>query len=143
MKILLFDVDNTLYPKRTNLFQLVDNKINQYLHQVVNIPKNEVNYIRKKYLLKYGTTLNGLMKHHNIDPLHYLDYVHNVPVEKYIMENKALQNFLKTNPYKKVIFSNAYKPYILKILKSLNISDYFEYIMDITERCEEILDERN
>jgi putative hydrolase of the HAD superfamily len=133
MKVLLFDVDNTLYPEETNLFALVDRKINDYLKFFVKINPEKVNFIRKKYLIEYGTTLNGLIKHYNVDPLHYLEYVHNVPLEKYIKKNIKLEKFLKTTQHKKVIFSNAYKPYILKILTLLNISDCFEYIIDIVE----------
>jgi FMN phosphatase YigB (HAD superfamily) len=42
MKVLLFDVDNTLYPEETNLFALVDRKINDYLKFFIKINPEKV-----------------------------------------------------------------------------------------------------
>ncbi len=131
MRTILFDVDNTLYPKESGLFKEVDSKINQYLYKVVGIKKDKVNKVRKYYLDKYGTTLNGLIKHHNVDPIHYLDYVHDVDIEKYVKPNGILQSFLKNSEFNHTIFSNAYYPYIKKILNILNIENYFDDIFDI------------
>ncbi len=133
MITILFDVDNTLYPKNIGLFNVVDKKINQYLKDIVGIPETDVNKVRKDYLEKYGTTLNGLIKHHNINPVHYLEYVHNVDLENYIKVNHRLKNFLKKSKYRNIIFSNAYLPYIKKILKLMEIEEYFEDIFDITK----------
>ena len=68
----LFDLDNTLYPRHCGLFDEVDRRINRYLAEVVRIPKGEVDRQRQAYLAAHGTTLNGLIIHHEIDPQHYL-----------------------------------------------------------------------
>ena len=133
MKTILFDVDNTLYPKESALFNEVDSRINKYLREVVGIADMNVKKLRKEYLEKYGTTLNGLIKHHNVLPFHYLDYVHNVDIEKYISVNSRLKIFLQKSKYRHIIFSNAYLPYIRKILRIMEIEEYFEKIFDISK----------
>ena len=134
IKIILFDVDNTLYPKDSGLFNEVDKRINKYLEEFLNIPENNQTYIRKKYFYKYGTTLNGLMIHHNVNPIEYLEYVHNVPVENFIEPNPNLKSYLEyANNIKKIIFSNAYNPYIFRILNCLEIKNYFEKFYDIVK----------
>jgi len=116
MKVLLFDVDNTLYPEETNLFALVDRKINDYLKFFIKINPGKVNYIRKKYLIEYGTTLNGLIKHYNVDPLHYLEYVHNVPLEKYIKKKYKIRKISKNHA--------AQKGYFFKCLQTLYFKNF-------------------
>ena len=133
IKIIFFDVDNTLYPKDSGLFDAVDKRINKYLEKYLKIPKCRVNSLRKEYFLEYGTTLNGLMYRFNIEPIDYLEYVHNVHVENYICQNFKLKTFLKKSDKNHVIFSNAYEPYILRILKCLGISDCFSEIYDIVK----------
>ena len=134
IKIILFDVDNTLYPKTSNLFNEVDKRINEYLEKFLKIPRPVQNLIRKNYFNKYGTTLNGLMLHYNVDPIEYLEYVHNIPVENFIKPNPELKTYLQNyNNIKKIIFSNAYNPYIFKILNCLSIENCFEEFYDIVK----------
>lgn len=38
VKFMLFDLDNTLYPRESGLFSRVDQRINEYLEKVVRLP---------------------------------------------------------------------------------------------------------
>jgi FMN phosphatase YigB (HAD superfamily) len=42
MDILIFDLDNTLYPAEKQLFNLIDVRINRYMTEIVGIPAPEV-----------------------------------------------------------------------------------------------------
>ncbi len=74
----VFDLDNTLYPHYVNLFSQVDHKMGLYIQEMFNIPYEEAKKQQKHYFMTHGTTLRGLMSEHNIDPLAYLDFVHDI-----------------------------------------------------------------
>ena len=90
LEFTLFDLDNTLYPRNCGLFDHVDHLINRYLEEVVKIPLAEVDQRRRDYWQAHGTTLNGLMIHHDVDPHHYLDFVHDVPLADYLEADEKL-----------------------------------------------------
>ncbi|MBN2333228.1 MAG: pyrimidine 5'-nucleotidase [Deltaproteobacteria bacterium] len=128
---ILFDLDNTLYPRETGLFSRVDRLINQYMDEVVKIPREQVNQLRQQYFAAYGTTLSGLMVHHQVDPEEYLSYVHNVPVDQLIPRDDQLAGLLERLPGEKYIFSNASRSHCDRVLDHLGIAGYFRDIYDI------------
>ncbi len=129
--ILIFDLDNTIYSPESGLFKAVDNRINLYLKKYLKIPENKVNELRKNYWLKYGTTLNGLMRFHNINPVHYLEFVHDVEINEFLKEDEELKKIFSQIDCKKFIFTNGYKPFALNVLNSLGIINYFDEVFDI------------
>ncbi|MBN2232639.1 MAG: pyrimidine 5'-nucleotidase [Deltaproteobacteria bacterium] len=127
----LFDLDNTLYPRDCGLFDRVDALINDYLETVVGIPPERVDYLRRDYFARYGTTLSGLMRHHGVEPDHYLDYVHAVPVAEIIPPDPVINEALAALPGRKYIFSNASRRHCERVLAHLGIATHFEEIFDI------------
>ena len=47
MDVLIFDLDNTLYPAEKQLFSLIDVRINRYMTEIVGIPAPEVDALRR------------------------------------------------------------------------------------------------
>src|SRR5262245_42777610 len=72
----VFDLDNTLYPRECNLFAQIDSLITTYMMGVSQLPHDEARTLQKAYYRDYGTTLNGLMQRHSVDPDHFLKTVH-------------------------------------------------------------------
>ena len=80
----IFDLDNTLYPRHTNLFAQVDTRIRDYVQRLLKVDAEEAHRIQKDYYRRYGTTLRGLMEERGIQPDDFLAYVHDIdhsPVE--------------------------------------------------------------
>jgi putative hydrolase of the HAD superfamily len=128
--IWVFDLDNTLYAEECNLFSQVDVKITDYVCKLLDLPFDEARTIQKQYLLEHGTTLNGLMANHKVDPEEYLASVHDIdfsPIER----DDTLDNALSALGGRKIIFTNADTPYAEKILDRLGIRHHFEAIFDI------------
>ena len=46
----------------------------------MNVDLVKAKEIQKKYFYEYGTTLSGLMKHDNIDPQEFLEFVHDIDI---------------------------------------------------------------
>jgi len=131
LEFILFDLDNTLYPRSCGLFDHIDNLINRYLEEEVKIPADEVDARRRAYLEAHGTTLNGLIRHHQVDPHDYLKFVHDVPLGDYLTPDPDLKAMLTELPQKKYIFSNASNEHCRKVLDFLGLQDCFTAIYDI------------
>ena len=74
----VFDLDNTLYPHHSNLFSQIDVKMTAYVSELLKLPREAARKLQKELYLEYGTTLNGLMNRHGIDPDDFLEKVHDI-----------------------------------------------------------------
>jgi putative hydrolase of the HAD superfamily len=131
MNIILMDVDDTLYPRGKGPFTLVNEKIEEYVMSWCSIGSPEAKELRKKYIDAYGSTLGGLMKHHGVDPGHYLTFVHDVPVEDLLSRDDRLAQVLEGLTGELVVFSNGSRDYVERVLKALGVSRFFREIFTI------------
>jgi len=90
IKYWLFDLDNTLYSGDTKVFDQVDKKMSKFISEKLNVSIDEAKKIQKNYFHEYNTTLNGMIKNHDIDANEFLEFVHDVDL-----------NFLKKDDYLK------------------------------------------
>lgn len=132
LKSILFDLDNTLYPKTVGIFEMVVDRIRNYMEDRLGFEKNLARELRQEYLRKYGSTLRGLMIQQKIDPEDYLTYVHDVGTEEKLSPNPALAELLESIPFDKAIFTSAHLPHAQKVLRCLGVQKYFSHIFDIT-----------
>jgi len=131
MDVLIFDLDNTLYSPERELFSLIDVRINRYMTEVVGIPAPEVDALRRRYWQLYGVTLQGLIRHHGVDPEDYLTYVHDVDVSSRLDPDPQLRQVLEMLPQRKTVFTNGSVCHADRVLAALGIQDMFETVYDI------------
>jgi putative hydrolase of the HAD superfamily len=131
IKYLIFDLDETLYPKEAGLMKVIVERMNRYMELKLGMERGLVKRLRRNYYERYGTTMRGLQIHHGVDPQDYLTYVHNVPVKDYISPNEALEEALSEIEAEKVIFTNASEEHALRVLRALGIEHHFSRIVDI------------
>lgn len=131
LKAILFDLDNTLYSEKCGIFDLIDRRMNEWLITRLGVPQQEVNDFRHKYFIKYGTTLRGLMLHHDVNPGEFLEYVHDVPVMDFLEVDEELRLSLDQIVSRKIIFTNSDLKHANRILDALGVRDLFESIFDI------------
>ncbi len=86
---------------------------------------------RERYWTTYGTTLEGLRIHHQVDPDDYLAYVHDLPLNQYIQPDQELRELLSSLPQDLWIFTNADRRHADGVLKELGIIDLFTGIVDL------------
>lgn len=126
----LFDMDNTLYHPRANLFAQIDRKMEAYVARLLGCGTEEARRVQKAYFHEHGTTLRGLMNSHGVQPRHFLDFVHDIDFS--VLEpDSALADGLRRLPGRKLVFTNGDTPYAEKVLGRLGILDCFEAIFDI------------
>jgi putative hydrolase of the HAD superfamily len=132
LPFILFDLDNTLYPKSLGIFDQVVERIRNYMEDRLGFEKNLARELRQEYIRKYGSTLRGLMVHYNLNPEEYLEYVHDVGVEEKLSPNPALADLLGSIRNDKAIFTSGHLPHAQKVLGCLGVEKYFPQIFDIT-----------
>jgi putative hydrolase of the HAD superfamily len=130
-EIILFDLDNTLYAPEHDLFSLIDCRINRFMEEVVGIAAGDVDPLRRYYWQEYGVTLQGLIRHFEVDPEAYLHYVHDVDVTSRLGADPALAAILAALPQRKVIFTNGSAAHAERVLAALGIRQEFEAVFDI------------
>jgi putative hydrolase of the HAD superfamily len=128
---LLFDLDDTLYPPSSGVWQAIGERINRFMTERVGVPVERVAAMREEYFRAFGTTLNGLRANHGVDPDEYLAFVHDIPLDQMLKDDPALRAMLATLSQRKVIFSNASRAHAQRVLQRLGVDRFFEQIIDI------------
>jgi putative hydrolase of the HAD superfamily len=128
---LFFDLDATLYPAANGLWDQMRLRIYRYLGEKVGIPEQEIPQTRDFYWTTYGTTLEGLRIHHQVDPQEYLDFVHDLPLEVYLQPDPQLRKILMGLPQKLWVFTNSDRRHAGRVLDRIGIADLFSGIIDL------------
>jgi putative hydrolase of the HAD superfamily len=126
-----FDLDETLYPHNNGLWTEIRARINDYLHERMGFPLDQIETLREKYFSEYGTTLRGLQAHHKVDTDEYLAFVHNVPVSCYLHPNPELRAAIQGMPVRKFIFTNADMNHVNRVLEAVGLQGLFDGIIDV------------
>lgn len=126
----VFDLDNTLYPHRVDLFSQIDRNMTVYVQTLLQLERDEARALQKKYYLDHGTTLQGLMIHHGVDPNDFLEKAHAIDYSV-VPADPALGEAIRALPGRKFIFTNGSVGHAEKTARALGILDDFDDIFDI------------
>jgi putative hydrolase of the HAD superfamily len=132
IKFWLFDLDNTLYSGDTKVFDQVDKKMSFFISKKLNVDIAEAKKIQKSYFHEYNTTLNGMIKNHNIDAEEFLEFVHNVDLN-FLKKDLDLKNELNNLMGKKYIFTNGSRAHASNVTKRIGIENIFDGVFDIVD----------
>ncbi|MFM7122221.1 MAG: HAD-IA family hydrolase, partial [Fluviibacter sp.] len=88
--------------------------------------------LRQHYWQRYGATLLGLIRHHGIDPNHFLAETHNFEnLGSLIITAPALAHTLKQLPGRRIIFSNAPRVYTHDVLAQTGLLPLFDAVYTV------------
>ena len=94
------------------------------------LPAERARYLQKHFYAKYGTTLSGLMREHDVPPEDFLDYVHDIDLAP-LSENQALRTAISRLPGKRYVFTNGSVRHAENVAGKIGILDLFDGIFDI------------
>tara|TARA_B100000029_G_scaffold240774_1_gene237955 strand:- start:559 stop:1230 length:672 start_codon:yes stop_codon:yes gene_type:complete len=132
IKNIVFDCDGVLYKDLEAVFGQVSKRMTNYISNKLNLDLKKAKELQTSYFHKYNTSLNGLMIHHNVDPIDFLKFVHDVDLS-FLKKNKNLRNELINLNLKKYVFTNGSKEHVENIIHHLGIEDLFDGIFDIVD----------
>ena len=131
-KFWIFDLDNTLYSPSTKIFEQIDIRMKKYISKKFNISEDQAFKIQKKMYYEYGTTLYGLMKFYKIDPIDFLNFVHDINLST-LKKSSRLQRYLNRLNGKKIVFTNGDLDWAKKIINALGVKKDLNTVFDIIE----------
>lgn len=126
----VFDLDNTLYPPRYRLFDQIEVRMTEWVMAALKVSREEANHLRQHYWDSYGTTLAGLMREHDIDPLPYLAAVHDIDFSL-LPPDPELAAHIADLPGRRIVYTNASEPYAVKVLEARGLSGLFDAIYGV------------
>ena len=126
----VFDLDNTLYPRECELMALVEGRITEFVVRESGLPTEEALALQKRYLHEHGTSLAGLMAHHDVDPYRFLDEVHDVSLEC-LRPDPVLRRGLQRLPGRRLVFTNGSARHAERVLERLAIADLFDDVFHL------------
>lgn len=126
----VFDLDHTLYPPSARLFDQVEARITTYMVEALGITEREANKLRVTYWHDHGTTLAGLMRQHDVDPVSYLDTVHDISLES-LQPDPQLAGHIRNLAGRRIVYTNGSAPYAERVLEARGLSGLFDAVYGV------------
>lgn len=129
--IWLFDLDNTLHNASHAIFPAINANMNAYMAKVLGDGGNPadpdtVNAARLAYWKRYGATLLGMVKHHNVRMEDFLREAHLFEdLRTMIRAERGLGRLLRRLPGRKILLTNAPRRYSHDVMRHLGLHRHF------------------
>jgi putative hydrolase of the HAD superfamily len=118
----IFDLDNTLHDARDRILPHIDRSMTRYIEEHLGVAREHAEGLRRGYWKRYGATLLGLIRHHAVDPAHFLARTHDLTeLEGEVVAHGALAQVLRRLPGRKVVFTNGPAAYARWVLDRLGV----------------------
>ncbi|KAK3635368.1 putative suppressor of disruption of TFIIS [Elasticomyces elasticus] len=131
-KTFFIDIDNCLYPKSYRIHDMMGQLIDDYFQNNLSLSKEEAFELHQRYYKDYGLAIEGLVRHHKVDPLEYNEKVDDaLPLDDVIKPNPKLRRLLEDIDRSQVklwLFTNAYITHGRRVVRLLDLEDCFDGI---------------
>ena len=133
-RVWLFDLDDTLHDATQAAYAGINEGMTRYIEQHLELNRDDANALRRRYWLRYGATLLGLVRHHGVDAAHFLHHAHLLPgLEERVRGQRHDIAALARLRGRRVLLTNAPAAYTARVLGVLGIAHLFERIVSIEE----------
>lgn len=126
----VFDLDNTLYPPEARLFDQIEVRMTEWVMRALGVDRDRANHVRQDYWARYGTTLAGLMREHDVDPAPYLTDVHDISLD-HLEPDPRLTCALAALPGRRIVHTNGSAPYAERVIAARGLSGLFDAIYGV------------
>lgn len=129
----LFDLDNTLHDASHAIFPLISANMNTYIARVLGdgatpATAEQVNAARLGYWKRYGATLLGMIRHHEVNAAHFLAETHDLAdLPQMIRAERGLGRMLRSLPGRKILLTNAPMAYSRDVMRHLGLQRHFSH----------------
>ncbi len=126
----IFDLDNTLYPPEAALFDQIEVKMTEYVMRELKVDQDRAAYLREHYWQTYGTTLSGMMREHDVDPMPYLTEVHEIDLD-HLTQDLQLRSHIQNLPGRKIVYTNGSRFHADRVLEARGLAGIFNAVYGI------------
>jgi putative hydrolase of the HAD superfamily len=133
-RVWLLDLDNTLHDAMPVVFPRINRAMTDFVARSLGLPHDEASDLRTYYWRRYGATLLGLVRHHGIDPHEFLRETHPFPdLHRIVRRSHRLAHSLRRLGGRRIVLTNAPRPYAERVVRLLGISSQIESIVTIED----------
>jgi putative hydrolase of the HAD superfamily len=135
----LFDLDNTLHDASHSIFPAISANMNTYIARVLGdgttpASREQVDQARLEYWKRYGATLLGMIKHHQVNASDFLRETHALSsLEQMIRAERGLSRMLRSLPGRKILLTNAPTRYSRDVMRHLGLQRHFSHHVAIED----------
>ena len=108
--------------------------MDDYITRYVGVERGEAERLRELYSARYGNTLLGLLRHHEVHAAHFLRETHQLhDLEALVHTHAHDLAALKRLPGRKFLLTNAPELYARRVLQALGMERCFEQVFAIEQ----------
>ncbi|PGH18325.1 pyrimidine 5'-nucleotidase [Polytolypa hystricis UAMH7299] len=130
--VFFFDIDNCLYSRNNKIHDLMQSLIDDFFVKHLSLSAEDAVMLHHEYYRTYGLAIEGLTRHHKIDPLEFNSKVDDaLPLDSILKPDPQLRKLLEDFDRTKVklwLFTNAYVNHAQRVVRLLGVEDMFEGI---------------
>lgn len=133
-RVWLFDLDNTLHDAGAWVFAQMNDTMRSYVVDTLGVTAAEADALREKYWRRYGSTMLGLVRHHDVSPAHFLHETHRFPgLEQRVTGHRHDLAAIARLRGRRIVLTNAPRAYAMRVLGALGIVHLFEQVLSIED----------
>ncbi len=117
-----FDLDGTLHDASHAIFATIDTRMTDYVVRHLQVDQTQANQLRLTYWRRYGATMLGLLRHHAVDPHHFLRETHDFDVAPLLRAERGLARLFARLSGRKVLLTNAPRSYAAAVLDGIGLA---------------------
>ncbi len=130
----LFDLDNTLHDASHAIFPAINGLMTAYVARVLGSDEATASRVRVEYWQRYGATLLGMIRHHQVDAADFLRAAHDFPeLADMVRVRRGLAAALRQLPGRKILVTNAPRDYAHAVMAVAGIERCFERVVAIED----------
>jgi putative hydrolase of the HAD superfamily len=132
LRLILLDVDNTLYRESLGMDRDIVKRMNEYVALYLGISVTAALELRRERARRYGTTLEWLTVEQGFaDPESFFAAVHPEGEEYCLEKDPELARALDAVELPKAVLTNSPSEHAHRVLRKLGVADRFAAIYDI------------
>jgi len=133
-RVWLFDLDNTLHDAGAWVFAQMNDTMRSYVIDNLGVTAAEADALREAYWRRYGSTMLGLVRHHDVSPAHFLHETHRFPgLEQRVTGHRHDLAAIAHLRGRRIVLTNAPRAYAMRVLGALGIVHLFEQVLSIED----------
>jgi putative hydrolase of the HAD superfamily len=130
----LFDLDDTLHDAANSSMLGIHERMGGYMVEHLGLERAEADRLRRRYWLRYGATLLGLVRHHGVKAAHFLHHTHILPGLEALLRRSAHDlHALARLPGRRYVLTNAPAAYAARVMGHLGLERLFDGVLSIED----------
>jgi putative hydrolase of the HAD superfamily len=141
-RILLLDLDHTLYPSTAPTLDAVDARITRFIETTLHLPEDQADHMRRELCARYGTTLRGLETLHGVSREAYTTFIQDLEDHLMPPADPRLRDWLirAAQRHPTYLFTNARRDWADRCLAHIGIADLLLADPEVQGRIRGIFD---